>query len=89
MNSVDEDAELRTPSPAARDHLRRVLIHDQADRDAITSQLMRYRHERGDEWADIIDMMTMHPDARCRVARLLAEIAADGGRSRSVPEAGC
>jgi hypothetical protein len=50
--------------PTARDDLRRVLIHDQADRDAIASQLLRYRDERGDDWADIIDMLTMHPEAR-------------------------
>jgi hypothetical protein len=29
--------------PKARDDLRRVLIHDQADRDAVASQLLRYR----------------------------------------------
>ena len=23
---------------------------------------MRYRDERGDDWADIIDMLTMHPE---------------------------
>ena len=39
----------------ARDTLRRVLIHDQADRDAISSQLLRYRDERGNDWADIMD----------------------------------
>jgi len=59
---VSEDAELRdllrTLSPSARDHLRRVLIHEQADRDAIASQLIRYRDGRGDDWADIIDMLT-------------------------------
>lgn len=27
----------------AREHLRNVLIHDQADRNAISSSLMRYR----------------------------------------------
>jgi hypothetical protein len=63
-------------SPSAREHLRRVLIHDQADRDAISSQLLRYRDERGDDWADIIDMLTLHPEERQRVARLLAEIDA-------------
>src|SRR5437660_1734060 len=31
---------LRTLSPHARDSLRRVLVHDQADRDAIASELM-------------------------------------------------
>jgi len=65
---VDETADLRalleTLDPKARDDLRRVLIHDQADRDAIASQLMRFRDGRGDEWADIIDMLTIHPEAR-------------------------
>jgi len=48
----------------ARDTLRRVLIHDQADRDAISSQLLRYRDERGNDWADIIDMLTMDSEER-------------------------
>jgi hypothetical protein len=76
----DEDAELRalllTLTPTARDDFRRVLIHDQADRDAIASHLLRYRDGHGDDWADIIDMLTMHPDARRRVVRLLGEIDA-------------
>jgi hypothetical protein len=55
----------------ARDTLRRVLIHDQADRDTVTSQLLRYRDGHGDDWADIIDMLTMLPDARRAVVRLL------------------
>jgi hypothetical protein len=37
---------------------------------------MRYRDGRGDDWADIIDMLTVHPDARRRVVRLLAELGA-------------
>jgi hypothetical protein len=49
--SVHEDADLRALmqmlDPKARDHLRRVLIRDQADRDAIASRLMRYRDENG------------------------------------------
>jgi hypothetical protein len=49
---------LQTLDPLARDTLRRVLIHDQADHDAIASQLLRYRGGRGDDWADIIDMLT-------------------------------
>jgi hypothetical protein len=69
------DRELRallsTLDPKARDDLRRVLIHDQADRDAIASQLLRYRDERGDEWADIIDMLMMHPEAQRKVLRIL------------------
>jgi hypothetical protein len=55
-------------------NLRRVLIHDQADRDAVASQLLRYRDRHGDDWADIIDMLTMYPDARRQVVRLLGEI---------------
>jgi hypothetical protein len=32
--------------------------------------------ERGDDWADIIDMLTMHPEERRRVARILGEVEA-------------
>jgi hypothetical protein len=39
---------------------------------------MRYRDENGHRWADIIEMLTMRPEARQKVARLLAEIQADG-----------
>jgi hypothetical protein len=39
----------------ARGTLRRVLIRDQADRDAISPRLMRYRDQNGQDWADIID----------------------------------
>jgi hypothetical protein len=51
---IDEDAELRAlldaldPGPR---RLRRVLIRDQADRDAIASRLMRYRDQNGQDWA--------------------------------------
>jgi hypothetical protein len=37
---------------------------------------MRYRDGRGSDWAHIIDMLTMHPDARRKVDRLLEEIEA-------------
>jgi hypothetical protein len=36
--------------------------------------LMRYRDENGQRWADVIDFLTMYPDARREVVRLLAEI---------------
>jgi hypothetical protein len=55
---------LETLTPKARDDLRSVLIPDDADRDAISSRLMRYRDQNGQDWADIIDMLTMYPDAR-------------------------
>ena len=67
---------LRTVDPSAREHLREVLIRDDADRDAIASMLMRYRDRNGQGWADIIDLLTMYPDARRRVVRALGEIDA-------------
>jgi hypothetical protein len=69
-------------SPSARKHLRNLLIRDQADRDAISSRLLRYRDGPGDDWADIIEMLTMHPDSRRRMVRLLGEI--DAIESRDV-----
>jgi hypothetical protein len=65
---MGEDADLRSLLEAldlrARDDFRNVLIHDQADRDTIASRLMRYRDQNGDDWADILDMLTMHPEER-------------------------
>jgi len=72
MSDFDLRSLLVTLDPLTRDALRRVLIHDQADRDAISSQLLRYRDERGNDWADIIDMLTMYPAAQRQLARLLA-----------------
>ena len=76
MSDPNLRAVLEMLDPKARDALRRVLVHDQADRDAISSQLLRYGDERGEDWADIIDMLTMHPETRREVARLLGEIEA-------------
>jgi hypothetical protein len=46
---------------------------------------MRYRDDRGDDWANIIDFLTMHPDARRQVTRLLGEIdASPSGNSPPV-----
>jgi hypothetical protein len=33
---------------------------------------MRYRDQNGQDWADIIDFLTMYPDARRQIARLKA-----------------
>ena len=48
---MDKNADLYTVlkllDPHVREHLRCVLIHDQADRDAIASRLMRYRDQNG------------------------------------------
>jgi hypothetical protein len=66
----------RTTGPSARDYLRKVLIRDHFDRDATSSRLMRYRDRIGQDWADIIDFLTMWPDAGRTVVRLLGEIVA-------------
>jgi hypothetical protein len=77
---IDPDADLRsllrTLSPRARDHLRDVLIRDQADRDAIAAQLLRYRDERGTAWANLVDQLSLDPDLRRRYVRLLGELEA-------------
>ena len=67
---------LSSLDPKSRDDLRRVLILDQADHDAIASRLMRYRDQDGQDWADIIDFLTMYPDARRQVVRILGELEA-------------
>ena len=74
---ADLRAVLEMLDPLGRKALRRVLIHDQADRDAVSSQLLRYRDGHGDDWADIIDYLTMWPDARRKVVRLLGETQAE------------
>jgi len=70
----------RSPSPNAepegRDTLRRVLIRDQADATRSLHAGSAYRDEPGDDWADIIDMLTMYPMLRRRIVRLLGEIEA-------------
>jgi hypothetical protein len=52
---IDPDPDLlallRTLDPKTRDGFRRVLIRDQADRDAIALRLMRYRDQNGQKWA--------------------------------------
>jgi hypothetical protein len=53
-----------------------VLIRDHADRDAIASQLMRYRDENGQRWADVIDFLTMYPEVGRQAVRVLGEIQA-------------
>ena len=76
--SADDDLRdlLLQLTPSAREHFRNALIHDQAERDAISSNLLRYRHQNGNDWADIIDMLTMYLEDRRQVVRLLAEIHA-------------
>jgi hypothetical protein len=47
MADADLRVLLETLDAKVRDDLRRVLIRDQADRDAISSRLMRYRDQNG------------------------------------------
>jgi hypothetical protein len=37
---------------------------------------MRYSGQNGQDWADIIDFLTMHPGGRRQVARVLGEVDA-------------
>jgi hypothetical protein len=37
---------------------------------------LRYGGANGDEWANVIDTLLLHPDTRRKVVRLLAEIDA-------------
>ena len=67
---------LLTLSPTARDQLRRALILDQPDRDAIASKLLRYGDANSEGWAYVIDTLTMYPDARRQVVRMQSEIEA-------------
>ena len=67
---------LRTLSPSVREHLRDVLIHDQADRDAIASQLLRCRDERGTAWADLVDQLSLDSELRRQFVRVLGELEA-------------
>jgi len=39
--------------------------------------LMRYRDQNGQDWADVIDLLTMYPDARRQVVLLLGELEAE------------
>jgi hypothetical protein len=39
---------------------------------------MRYRDQNGLDWAAIIDFLTMYPEARRRVVRMLGELEASG-----------
>ena len=66
-------------SPTAREHLRDVLIPDDADRNAMAMQLMRYRDQNGQGWADIVDLLTMYPEARWAVTRILGGIGTASG----------
>jgi hypothetical protein len=58
MSDSDLRALLETLDPKARDNLRRVLIRDQSNRDAIASDLLRYRDKRVDDWLQRLTSLT-------------------------------
>lgn len=78
-DTVTDDAQLlvslRGFTPTARDALRRILIAGQWYRDAVAERLLR---EGGEGMADLLDLLTLNPEARRQVARLLGEIEASG-----------
>jgi hypothetical protein len=79
---VSEDGGLRAAlariGPVGRDKLRRLLVAEQADRDRIAERLLRERTEAGDQLAEIIDHLSLDPDLRRRVVRILGELEAAG-----------
>jgi len=45
----------------------------------MAARMMRYRDQNGQDWADILDFFTMHPDARRQVTRIIGEICCSDG----------
>ena len=76
MNDATLRDTLMRLDPGARNELRRLLISDQPDRNAIAEQLLRRRTLGADALADLIDLLTLDADARRRVVRLLGELEA-------------
>jgi hypothetical protein len=52
-----------------------MLIADQPYRDAMAERLLR---ERADGMADLLDLLSIHPDARRQAVRILGELEALG-----------
>jgi hypothetical protein len=57
------------------------VILDRQERDAISSRLMRYRDQIGQDWADIIDFLTLSPE-RCPRKPAARGAIARGDRGR-------
>lgn len=75
-----DDSELRgllqrLPS-GARDDLRRLLIRDQPDRDAIAEQLLRRRTSGANDLAELIDILSLDDEMRRQVVPILGELEA-------------
>jgi hypothetical protein len=76
VNDADLRLALLAIEPRGRELLRRYLIADQSDRDALALRLLHEGTEHAQRLADLIDTLTMHPDERRRVVRLLGELEA-------------
>jgi hypothetical protein len=59
-----------------REVLRRYLIADQPERDAMSMALLRESGDAATTAANLIDMLSLNPEARRRVTRLLGELEA-------------
>jgi hypothetical protein len=59
----------------ARDQLRRLLVREQSNRDAVAQHALRWGST---DLADVIDMLTLDDDLRRQAIRALAEIEAAG-----------
>jgi hypothetical protein len=76
MDDADLRSALSAIEPRGRDLLRRYLIADQSDRDALATRVLHEDTEHARWLADLIDTLTMHLDERRRVVRLLGELEA-------------
>ena len=76
MHDVSPPSLPESFDPKARDDLRRVPIRDQADRDPISSRLMRYRDQKVRAGPTYRPPNAMYPEARRRLVRLLGEVDA-------------
>jgi hypothetical protein len=74
LKEVDDvklrDVLRRLDSPA-RIAIRSVLIRDQEYRDAMASRLLEHATDQAASLADLINILTLHNDARRTVVRLL------------------
>jgi hypothetical protein len=78
-----EDSEvgavLRKLSPDAREILRRLMTSEQHNRDSYASALLRVDSVAAATMAELLDMASLQPDLRRRIARVLGELeGADG-----------
>jgi hypothetical protein len=69
-------AALPLPPADARDQLRRLLIRDHPDRDAIAKQLLQRRTSGAVQLAELVDMLRIDDEARRRMVRILGELGA-------------